>query len=68
MSFGSVKFCRWQLPEYAITILALNILDARFIGMYISIAYGFGARMAIDAIQFIHAFGKLCDGLIFLNL
>ena len=44
--------------------LALDILDLQFIRVDIPIAHGFGAGMAIDAIQCIFAFCELGDRLI----
>ena len=46
------------------TSLTLNILNLFFVGMNIAIPHDFGARMAINAIQRVFAFGKLCDGLV----
>ena len=57
-------FCQRQLCRRAVTRLALNVLDIGFVGMNIAVAHGFGARVAINTIQRVFAFGKLSDGLI----
>ena len=44
--------------------LALNILDLQFTRVDIPVAHGFGAGMAVDAVQRIFAFCELGDRLI----
>ena len=53
-----------QLGGCAMTGLALDVLDLCFIRMNIAVTHGFGACMAINAVQRIFAFCELCDGLV----
>ncbi len=46
------------------TGLALDVLDLFFVGVNIAVAHGFGACMAINAIQRVFAFCELGDGLV----
>ena len=57
-------FCQGQLRGRAVTRLALNVLDICLVGMNIAVTHGFRARVAINTIQRVLAFGELGDGLI----
>ena len=44
--------------------LALDVLDLCFIRVNIAVTHGFGACMAINAVQCVFAFCELCDWLV----